>query len=501
MDKTKLFLKKYWGIILILFIGSVFRLYKINEYMTFLGDEGRDVVIVRNLLAHADPILIGPGTSIGGMYLGPLYYYLIAIPLLLANFSPVGPAIFVAILGIITIWLVYFIGKEWFGEKAGLISALLFAISPTVIVYSRSSWNPNIMPFFALLTIYSIWKFYNDLPTQAGTNYKYLVLCAVSFAFVLQSHYLGLLLAPTILLFYVLKIVNCKFTEDCKLLIDKLRKNTFLAVGIFVLLMSPLAIFDLRHDYMNSRALYKFLTVRQETVSIRPWTSLEKIPTIFTDINSSLLVAKNTALAKWITVFFVGLLIWFRKKLMANGYLLITWLSFGLIGLGLYKQHIYDHYYGFLFPVVFLLTGFLITKLNKYLTFFITLILVVINLQKNPLLFHPNKQMQRSINVANLVLEKDNDKPFNLAVLAERNYEDGYRYFLEKGGVTPMHADRWDGKTITDQLFVICEMEEKKCDPTHSPKAEVANFGMSKIDDKWIVDGVIIYKLSHAEKL
>ena len=52
--------------------------------MTFLGAEGRDVIIVRTLLVKADPILIGPGTSVGGMYLGPLYYYFMAPFLLLA---------------------------------------------------------------------------------------------------------------------------------------------------------------------------------------------------------------------------------------------------------------------------------------------------------------------------------------------------------------------------------------------------------------------------------
>jgi 4-amino-4-deoxy-L-arabinose transferase-like glycosyltransferase len=88
-------------------LGAFFRLYRIGEYMTFLGDEGRDAIIVRSLLVHADPILIGPGTSIGNMYLGPLYYYLIAPFLFLFNMSPIGPSIMVAVLGIATVFLVW----------------------------------------------------------------------------------------------------------------------------------------------------------------------------------------------------------------------------------------------------------------------------------------------------------------------------------------------------------------------------------------------------------
>src|SRR3990167_6116605 len=99
-------------IAIILLVGAFFRLYRIDEYMTFLGDEGRDVLIVRRLLVNFDPILVGPGTSIGNMYLGPLYYYMMAPALLLANFSPAGPAVMVALLGVVTIFLVWFIGRK-----------------------------------------------------------------------------------------------------------------------------------------------------------------------------------------------------------------------------------------------------------------------------------------------------------------------------------------------------------------------------------------------------
>lgn len=479
-------LKSNWILILILVVGAFLRLYKIEQYMTFLGDEGRDVIIVRNLLVKADPILIGPGTSIGGMYLGPLYYYFMAPFLFFSNFSPVGPAVGVALLGVATIYLVYLSGRDWFGEKAGLIASALFAISPTVIIFSHSSWNPNIMPFFALLSVYSIWKVYKK------QNFKWLIVCAVSFAFVLQSHYLGVLLLPVLFLYWIRSKVSWKYT--------------IISVLIFGFLMSPLLIFDIRHDWMNSKALYKFLTVREETVSIKPWTAIPKVYPIFEQINSSLLTAKSQPAGKVITLvltmFILSILI-FRKKIILHTayYILLLWLVTGLIGLGIYKQNIYDHYFGFLFPIPFLLIGLIFQEVfnSKYKVFGISFfaILILVNLINNPFNNHPNNQLQRAKNVSNKVLEIAGNKPFDLAVLAERNYEDGYRYFMEVAGAQVMHADRWDQKTIVDTLMVICENEELKCDPTHSPKAEVANFGMSKIDSDFEVDGVIIYKLIH----
>ena len=77
--------------------------------MEFLGDQGRDVLVIRNFFKHKDLFFIGPQTSIGNMYLGPYYYYLIAPALLLANFNPVGPAVFIALFGIATTYLIFFV--------------------------------------------------------------------------------------------------------------------------------------------------------------------------------------------------------------------------------------------------------------------------------------------------------------------------------------------------------------------------------------------------------
>lgn len=477
--------KENWILIAILLIGAFFRLYNIAGYMTFLGDEGRDAIVVRNLLVHADPILIGPGTSVGGMYLGPLYYYFMAPFLFLAGYSPIGPAVGVALLGVATIFLVFVVGRDWFSEKVGLFAALLYAISPTVIIYSRSSWNPNIMPFFSLLSIYSIWKAYESREASREVG-RWLIICAISFAFVLQSHYLGILLAPVLLLFWFKSHIPIRY-------------NLY-AITLFLFLMSPLLLFDIRHDWMNSRALYKFLTVREEILSINLWSVFPKIYTIFSDIAISLLTAKNILLGKLVSLILLIFIISFKKS--KTFWYIIPWLIFGIIGLALYKGNIYDHYFGFLFPASFLLIGLLLDQIYKtkfkLLSIIILLLLIYINLINNPLRYQPNYQMNRSVDVVNKIIEETKNKKFNFAVIAQNNYEDGYQYFLEKEEADFVEIDAQIEDSVTNQLFVICEMSKEKCDPTHSPKAEIANFGWSKIDDQWEVDGVIIYKLIHS---
>jgi len=438
---------EFWILIAILLIGSFSRLYKISEYMTFLGDEGRDVIIVRRLLTEGHTPLIGPGTSIGNMYLGPLYYYFMAPGLLLANFSPVGPAVQIAILGVLTIFLVWYAGREWFGKNVGLIAAGLYAISPTVIIYSRYSWNPNIMPFFALLSVYSIWRVWKN------NGFKWLLVLGVSFAFVLQSHYLGLLLAPPLGVFWFLAIKNVWKDKTQKLF--AIRYSLF-ALTIFAFLMSPLLIFDIRHDWINFNAMKKFFTERQTTVSARPWSSIPKLPALFVQINQSLLSGGSLLVSKIISAVFAISALWLfiknRKKpdfLIEYGQhiLLFAWMLFALIGFGIYKQNIYDHYFGFVFAVPFLVYGVFVVgfmKLNKFTKFigvFLTLYIIYLGLTNNPLRLTPNNQLRRANNVAEKIATEAGKLEYNLAVLAERNYQDGYKYFLLNKGSKVVEID------------------------------------------------------------
>lgn len=510
---------------LILLIGAFLRLYKIDQYMTFLGDEGRDVTTVRRLLVNFDLILIGPGTSIGNMYLGPIYYYMMAPALFLANFSPVGPAVMIALLGIITIFFVWFIAREWFGIKAAVIASLLYTIAPTVIIYSRSSWNPNIMPFFALLTIYSAWRLWRKL------ELKWLLVIGVSMSFVLQSHYLGLLLVPVVGLLWIFTFIKVRVSKkEYKPFI----KETVYAILIFLILMSPLVIFDARHGWRNFTAMKEFFAVRQTTVSIKPWSGLSKIPEIASQTTGSLIGSKDVNLTwlydygilfvfLWLTIKYLfsekkiniknkkyWKYLWGRLKsdYFAPYLLLFLWIGFAYVGLSLYKQHIYDHYFGFFFPAPFLLAGglsqYIYENFSKFWKALLTAFLiyaVFVNLSNDPLKYPPNRQLQRSEDVAKAIIKEAGSQKFNLAVIAQQNYEGAYQYFLERWNapivmIDPQRADQ----TIAGQLYVVCELPQDQCDPTHNPKAQVANFGWSKVSGEWQIDGVTLFKLVHTKK-
>lgn len=474
--------------VVILAIAAFMRLYHIDQYLTFLGDEGRDVLVVRDMLLGRKFTLIGPGTSIGNMYLGPLYYYLLLIPLWLFNFSPVGPAVMVALLGVATVFLLWWIMRQWTDRSAALAASVLYAISPTVVNYSRSSWNPNVMPFFALITMYGVWKVW-----RLG-YFRWLIITAVAYAFVLQSHYLGLLLAPMILVFTVVAYRKLAGDEPARRVAWR---HGLTALVIFALLMSPLLWFDLRHNWRNSQSIWTFFTNRQTTVNLKAYKALPNLWPLWVDVNATLLTANNQRLGQLAAVAVLAGAVWIttRKKNQPDWWFVLAWTGFGLVGLGLYKQHIYAHYYGFMFPVPFLILGFVVsqlkrTRIGKLVVGATLLGLVVVNGQASPMRFLPNRQLAHTQQVADFIISEAKGRPFNLALIAKRNYDKSYVYFLRLNAA-PYYTIH---EHLADQLFVICE--DPVCEPIGHPLWEIAAFGWAKIDRLWEFPwGVKLFKL------
>lgn len=489
-------------IFLIILLALGLRIFRIADYLTFLGDEGRDVRIVRDLITKGNLVFIGPQTSIGNMYLGPLYYYMMAPALFLSKLSPVGPAVMNALLGTLTVFLTYFLGRCWLGKIPGLIAALLFALSPVAIIYSRSSWNPNPMPLFALLCMWGIYEVWQN------KKFAWLPFIGISFAFALQMHYLGLLLGPALFIFWLATFFRIK--EDS---IQKSRfiKKTFIAIGLFLLLMSPLVLFDIKHDGLNYKAFKAFFTDRQTTINLNPARSDRFMPAI-ESIVSELLLGRQLMYATF-TAFIIAILsIWayFGKAKLSIGEfikskkdpvltLLFTWIGIGILGLGIYKQHIYAHYFGFLFPAVYLLTGYLIFFVwqrkfwhFKLLSFLMFVILVCSAVNYSPLKWQPNRQLWRTEAAVDLIIKESNGDPFNFGLIAKQNYDESYRYFLENKNANMVRGE----EKVTEQLFVICE-DGDACKPEGHPQWQIAVFGPSNIEQMWQIDYLKIYKLVH----
>lgn len=517
-----LFLDKNLLLVAIILFSAFLRLYRIQDYMTFLGDEGRDVLVVYGIL-HGKLTLLGPAASVGGFFLGPIYYYLMAPFLWITNYNPVGPAIMVALFGVATVYLLYKFANEFFGRTIALYSAFLYSISPLVIAYSRSSWNPNLMPFFSLATLFVLYK------SVTRKDYRLFLLAGFLLGITMQLHYLAFFLGA--IMFAYILFVNLTLNKFIlRSFAKSFVKENLLIFGGFLVGLLPFLAFEIRHGFTNILSILRFVFRSGETgtgfnifsniydVFFRFFGRLvAKYPPpeqsiLYPDVSLKIWYFAILAFALLSTfILFRSLLISYKKFKKTKDsteylrYLLLSvWFVLGIGLFGFYKKQIYDYYFGFMFILPFILVSLTLYYLSsknlvlKALSVLIFLSLIVINLSGIPFRYEPNRQVDQVKKISDFVLKVSDGKPFNFALIAGGNSDHAYRYFFTLEGRPPVTlvspANDPERKTVTDQLLIICEME---CHPLGHSLWEIAGFGRAEISDEWAVSVVKVYKLVH----
>jgi len=345
-------------ILLILILAAFLRLYKIGEYMTFLGDEGRDVLVALSIL-QGHFTLLGPRASAGNFFTGPIYYYMMAPFLWLFHLNPVGPAIMVALFGIATVYLIYHIGKEFFDLKTALIAASLYAVSPLVITYTHSSWNPNTVPFFSLLTLFILYKAVSN-----KKSWKYYLIVGFLLGICIQLHYISLFLAVIV----AVSLLVMHWYLNKKLIILQLIYYYLEIFLGFVIGFSPFILFEVRHGFPNTKTIIQFITSDTTSHSYSTYSAFyQPIEDVFfrlfgrlifnypssVNYNSYPLIYLHLYGLVVIILSIASIIVLLNHKNKFAVILLGTWLFFGVILFGLYKKPIYDYYFVFMFPLPF----------------------------------------------------------------------------------------------------------------------------------------------------
>jgi 4-amino-4-deoxy-L-arabinose transferase-like glycosyltransferase len=213
------------------------------EATEFKYDEAR----VCNLAAHfvdtGTPPLRGMGSSTG-IDNPPLAIYLMSVPVLFSR-DPLLVTGFVTLLNVIAVWGCYRFGRRYWGTTVGLLAALLLAVSPWAIFYSRKVWAQNLLLPFVLLHMSLLYAWLVDDRRWALSG------AIVTLAALTQIHFAALALAPVL----VVSILAS--------LIQRLRQRRAaplwapLAVGIAGAMLAyvPYLVADAQGGWDNVRAL------------------------------------------------------------------------------------------------------------------------------------------------------------------------------------------------------------------------------------------------------
>ena len=225
----------FYLVFLVIFVISFYlKLIPILNYnFPFTMDQARDMIDIREIVVSFHPSLIGPTTSINGVFLGPFYYYFNVLPFLFSSGNPAA-LVYWNILWYMTagILLLQFFYKQ--DKYLGLISSTVFLMSPALFYSSRFFWSANPMPYVTVLYFLSLLLFISSKDKKTAFASGFISGLSMQF-----EAAFGILFFPFLIIYSLVKRVPIK-------------KSLFAVIGFFVTLI-PQALFELRHGFIMTK--------------------------------------------------------------------------------------------------------------------------------------------------------------------------------------------------------------------------------------------------------
>ncbi len=248
---------------LIILAGAFFRIYNGAQLFDYTHDQDLAGWIIKDVVVNHHLRLIGQLTSTPGVFIGPIFYYLLIPFYMAARMDPIGGIYLVLILGIFTIWSVYFVFKEIFNKNVGLVGALIYAVSPYTVFNDK-----RVVPTMPLM-LWSVWFFYSLHLIIKGDQKRGFVYAAILTALIWHINFGLAILLPL----YLVAIFISK---------TKINLNSLLVGFVLTVVLSlPLILFEVRHGFSQTNAIFFSATKSQGDV-IRGVAKVKKIYDVVT---------------------------------------------------------------------------------------------------------------------------------------------------------------------------------------------------------------------------
>lgn len=422
-------------------IAAFFRLWRISELTEFLGDQGRTGMVIYDAWKTGMLPLVGP-TVLSGQYLGPFFYYLIGPAFILGRFHPVIPSIFMAILGVISVWLLFRIASRLWGFWIGLGVGTLYAVAPYLVRADRTIWEPTVIPLFVLLYLWCEYFVFEK------HRYWYLLPVGAIVGILIQLHYPTIFFVGLSIGLFLLLLMRKKIPKKIVLL------WSFAGILGFFLVLTPFLWYESQHAWADIRGIV-FLLAFGGAGGQANYSYPDRILDASFKLFGYLAPEAPKRFIMILQLFVLTAAFWRRTFWSA---FLAGWYVLGIVTIALYRGVVFDHYLFFLLPLPYLLFGNAVWSLRKHIQIWIIagLItwLVVINIQKTDIFSPGPNDISRVQGIVAEVLSSSKDQPFSFTLISSRSFSDlHYRYFFKLSNVEP--------KLITDigytTLFLICD--------------------------------------------
>lgn len=297
----------FWFLIfLISFIYLFLRFYRLPDLIGFRLDQGIHLLEAKQMVDDRQLRLIGPmvtSKSIDGrnFFIGANYYYVLAFIGIISSWNPfVITSLFIIIEFIFYFIFALFI-KKTVNSFLSLVSFLFIALSPYLVIHSRFFWNPHFLIPLSILCLLSLHSFLSK------SKIKYLFLASFFWGFAFSCHYSAVFWGIFFIYFLIKsqKILNLK--------------SYLLIIFGFLIGDFPFLIFELRHQFYNTKTLFYIFTHSSQSGELTSHYFIFPL-LIFCLYFFSLFFSKikNTFFRKSIPLLIFAILLLAQLKIFAN---------------------------------------------------------------------------------------------------------------------------------------------------------------------------------------
>lgn len=346
----RIFSNKTIIILLIVLAVHIFlRFYQLEYRMVFGFDQVDSAWAAKRIIADHNFPLIGPSNKLNsGIYVGPLYYYLISIFYFFTNLDPIAAGIFAGITSIIGFFVFFFIVKRLFSLKAALVGLGLNAISFSAIQFDRVAWEINFVPILSLAMFYALYKIVTG-------NEKFILVLAILTGLAFHVHLTILVYSPLIILLCLPFFPKTRATI----------KYALIGIILFLVFLTPMAmaIITSKNSLFSQPLQYANYTFH----GLHPTRVMQLTHDAFIQIESYF----SFSILKPLSLFMLPIFYYFyiAKKTSKNklllSYLILLWFIVPWIVMSLYSGEITSYYFSFNRMVALAVISFTLVSLTQ----------------------------------------------------------------------------------------------------------------------------------------
>jgi 4-amino-4-deoxy-L-arabinose transferase-like glycosyltransferase len=235
----KKILKKTWQfllsnkslvILIVIFAFELFlRFYQMDLKNPFGYDQVDNAWAVKKIIVdHIFPLvgMVAKGNS--SIYIGPVYYYMIAIVYWIFNLNPLASAVFAGLTSIFTFWVIFYVAKKMFSMEVALFAVFINTFFLPAILFDRVQWPVNFIPGISLLIFYVLYRIILE-------DVKKIIILALLVGFSFSIHF-------TSIFYPIIIVLSLPLFPRTKETI----KYSLLALPLFLIWLAPNVVYQLQ---------------------------------------------------------------------------------------------------------------------------------------------------------------------------------------------------------------------------------------------------------------